>query len=56
MIEERDRQTTRTKRISADRSIIRETRARRAAWALTGLLGVTWAVVIASRYPSLVTG
>ncbi len=51
---ERDRQTARAKRRAGDRPMIREKRARRAAWALTGLLGVTWAVVIASRYPSLV--
>lgn len=51
---ERDRPTVRATRPASDRPMIREKRARRAAWALTGLLGVTWAVVIASRYPSLV--
>jgi hypothetical protein len=52
---ERDHQTACAEHRANDRPMKRERRARRAAWALTGLLGVTWAVVIASRYPSLVT-
>ncbi|WP_156387804.1 MULTISPECIES: hypothetical protein [unclassified Methylobacterium] len=34
----------------------RERLSRRAAIALTGMLGVAWAAVILSRYPTLIAG
>lgn len=36
-----------------DRLVRRDKRARAAAVALTGLLGITWAAVILGRYPEI---